>query len=59
MSDGNILVTIVLVIAILAIFAPFLAGSANDRGYLKPRRRAKTFRQFPTMPVQGGEEAEE
>lgn len=53
MSNGEILLTIVVGISLGAIVAPFLFGALKESGRLKiPGRRSK-FRQFPTFPVQG------
>ena len=55
MSDGQILLTIVIVIAILLIAGGWLVAAANEQGYIKKPtlRRRSSFRQYPTFPDDG------
>ena len=52
MSDGQTLLTIVIVIAILLIAGGWLVAAANEKGYIKPPtfRKRSSFRQYPTFP---------
>jgi hypothetical protein len=45
-------------IALVIISLQFLFGALKESGRLKLPRRNKTFRQYPTFPVQGGEEGD-
>lgn len=58
MTGGNLLLTVVIIIALTAVFSPFLFGALHESGRLRmPRKKSKTFRQFPTLPdLDDGEE---
>jgi hypothetical protein len=56
MSNGEILLYIVVGISLGAIVAPFLFGALRESRRFKTKRRPPSaFRQFPTFPVQGEE----
>jgi hypothetical protein len=56
MSDGEILLLIVKIIALIAILSPFIGSALKESGRLQmPRRKSSAFRQFPTFPVDGEE----
>jgi hypothetical protein len=49
-------------IIVLIIALPYLFGALKESGRIKApkfgRKSASSFRQFPTFPVQGGEEGD-
>jgi len=60
MNDGQILLTVVIIIALLLIFLPYIFGSLNEGKYLRHKHhKSTTFRQYPLHPAQGQEEEEE
>jgi hypothetical protein len=57
MSDGKLLLTIVIVLALIALLSPMVISALKESGHISmPRRKSSAFRQFPTFPDADGEE---
>lgn len=60
MTDGELLLTIVKVIAVIALVSPWIFSALKESGRIKrPKfgRKSTSFRQYPLHPpVQGGGE---